>query len=225
MTQISSRVYQLAQGVAQQTGLHTNVVLAQWISEEGGAGMRHGQWSNFGNNPAGISYGNPYADALSNGRTSGGFLAFPSRQAGAQAYADMYLYDPNYPGVRATFGKSPQSQLSAIAASPWDAGHYGGHGQFLFSNYNSLTGLSLSPGSSNGGGANVTSTSNPNSPASFFQTLHDEMKLNSFSLLNPLAGGRAVALRASLFLFGLILVIFGLVAVVKNTGVSIPPEV
>ena len=54
-----------------------------------------------------------------------GFLSFGSPQTGAFAYGWLLGNDPNYAGVRAAARTgNPQSELAALAASPYDAGGY-----------------------------------------------------------------------------------------------------
>ncbi|MCF8567013.1 hypothetical protein LLE49_20030 [Alicyclobacillus tolerans] len=222
MTAINPRVYQLAQMVSQATGLHTQVVLAQWDAEQGGTGMLRGQWNNFYNNPAGMTYGVPQVDALSNG-TQNGFLTFPSRQAGAQAYADFYLYAPSMANVRKAFNGSAQSQLNAIAASPWAGSHYSANGvpgQALFNDYNSLTGAKLVPNTASylASQMDTAPTQVPGTTFSDFLTnLNSDMTIDSgFSILHPVQGGKALALRGGIMLLGIILIIFGLLAIVNH---------
>lgn len=137
---IDPYVQQLAQMVSNSTGLNVDVVLAQWQVEEG-IGNAYA-WP--GNNPAGISPGNSAVDALSNGLTSGGFLAFPTPAAGAQAYATLYNTDSNYAGVRTAIATgSPSAELNAIIQSPWDGGHYQ-DGVTLYAAYSLVTGQSYS---------------------------------------------------------------------------------
>lgn len=133
---ISPYVAQLAQMAANLCGLDVHVILAQWQVEEG---ISSANWP--GNNPAGITPGNPAVDRLSTGaRTSGGFLVFPTPAAGAQAYATLYNTDPNYAGVRAAIKTgNPIAELNAIIQSPWDAGHYD-NGVSLYAAYNAIVG-------------------------------------------------------------------------------------
>lgn len=159
MTTINAQVLQLAQQDAQATGLDEDVILAQWMAEEPITGKTV-EWP--GNNPAGISPGDSEVDALSNGKTSGGFLSFASPSIGAKAYADMINDDPNYSGIRAAIqkadtlsasqkagGEAAELEMQAIAASPWDNGHYtasgGAQGSKLFENYASLTDTPIVP--------------------------------------------------------------------------------
>ncbi len=132
-------VQQLAQMAAQSTRLNVDVVLAHWQAEEG---VGSANWPS--NNPAGITYGNPAADALSTGVNAAGFLVFPTPAAGAQAYAAMINTDSNYAGVRTAIQSgSVYGELTAIIQSPWDgASHYGGGSQ-LYNAYTAITGQSL----------------------------------------------------------------------------------
>lgn len=135
--QISGYVEQLAQGVSQATGLNKDVVLAQWLAEEGVSSVA--DWPD--NNPAGITHGNSAVDRLSTGVNVNGFDIFPTPAAGAKAYATLYNTDSSYTAVRAAAKTgNPMAQLRAIWESPWDAGHYGGDGHKLYATYESITG-------------------------------------------------------------------------------------
>jgi len=111
------------------TGLNKSVILAQWISENG--------WKV----PTGYNFGNIMKPGTHTLET------YSSGSAGVQAYANFLKNNSNYNGVMATAGSTPESQLKAIVASPWDAGHYGGDGSLLTNVYNSVTGASIVPGS------------------------------------------------------------------------------
>jgi len=126
----------LAKQVQQWThGLDPYVAMAQWNAEEGSSG----NWP--GHNPAGIRPGNTAVDALANGVNQAGFDTFTNDITGAQAYATLINTDKNYAGIRQSIkAGTPQAELAAIAASPWDTGHYGGSGQNLFASYASVTG-------------------------------------------------------------------------------------
>lgn len=57
------------------------------------------------------------------------------------------LHQSNMAGILASAPKDTKTQLQAIAASPWDAGHYGGNGQNLASVYNDVKGNPFGLGS------------------------------------------------------------------------------
>lgn len=139
---IDPLVKSLAQGVAANTGLDVNVILAQWYAEQGKNGTLSVQnWP--GNNPAGITHGNPYVDALSVGVSPYGFDIFPTPVAGAQAYSLLINRDAAYSKVRAAIAtKNPKAQLDALIASPWDKGHYTDKswGDKLYGAYQAVTG-------------------------------------------------------------------------------------
>lgn len=139
---IDPLVKSLAQGVAANTGLDVNVILAQWYAEQGKNGTLSVQnWP--GNNPAGIRPGNPYVDALRVGVSPQGFDIFPTPVAGAQAYSLLINRDPNYSIVRSAIAtKNPKAQLDALISSPWDSGHYTAQtrGDKLYGAYQAVTG-------------------------------------------------------------------------------------
>jgi len=122
-------------------GLDRNVVLAQWTVEEPeGTTKGPALWPGY--NPAGIRPGNPYVDKhFATGTNASGFDIFPDSVMGAEAYAYLIAHDPNYAGVRTAIKTGdPQKELSAIAKSGWDSGHYGGNGKNLVAAYNEVTG-------------------------------------------------------------------------------------
>ena len=157
-------VKNLASQASQLTGLSPIVILSQWYAEEGSNALNTSAWGNFYNNPAGIRPGNSAADQLAMVSPSGnlalspgGFLEFPSPQAGTQAYADV-MNQSNFASVRnaASSGQfdyvangqnidysGTAAQIMAIAASPWDAGHYEGNsgvvGSSLVSAYDAVS--------------------------------------------------------------------------------------
>ncbi|WP_281759500.1 hypothetical protein, partial [Alicyclobacillus hesperidum] len=138
--QIDSYVEQLAQMASQICGLDPNVILAQWMCEEG---ISSANWPS--NNPAGITPGNSAVDQYSTGVNASGFLIFPTPAAGAEAYAMLYKTDPNYANVRAAIQTgSPAAEIQAIVNSPWDAGHYQEYGyNHLLNAYNEITGQNV----------------------------------------------------------------------------------
>jgi hypothetical protein len=90
--------------VVQGTGLRPDVVFA-WILAEGGPR----------DNPLNIGPHRHFGDPR-----------------GAAKATVALLHTPRYaPILRAAKSGDPNAQLHAIAASPWDAGHYGGDGRNL----------------------------------------------------------------------------------------------
>lgn len=97
------------------TGVPVSTILAQWALETAFGTSR--LWRQQ-NNPAGITRGG----------VSRGFAAYPSREAGVDAYIAT-LNHPRYAAVRqAGSGVEAARQLGL---SPWDAAHYGGQGENL----------------------------------------------------------------------------------------------
>lgn len=122
---------QFAQQVAQLTGLNPTVVSA-WVNAEVGGTDGNG-WGQF--------------NYLNMSQYKGGF---PSVSAAASAAANQISTSSYYTGImNAARTGDPQAQLQAIAASPWDAGHYTGssgvQGSNLVASYNSM-------GAAGGGG-------------------------------------------------------------------------
>jgi hypothetical protein len=101
--------------LATRTGLDPRVVTAWLLSEESGAAAASRQRSG-NHNWLNIGPGRVYS----------------SPQAGAAATAQLINGSGYYAGIRAAAKSgNAQAQLQAIAASPWDAGHYGGDGRNL----------------------------------------------------------------------------------------------
>jgi len=120
---IPSALSGYANQAASLTGLDSNVILSQWISENG--------WTV----PAGYNFGN----IMNNGSP----VVYANASAGVSAYASLINNGSYYSGIRATAGQSPSAQIAAITASPWDAGHYQ-NGSLLTNVYNSVTGSNVS---------------------------------------------------------------------------------
>lgn len=156
-----SNAWSMAQEASGLTQLSPYVILSQWYAENGTNALHQMTWSNFGYNPGNIRPGNSEADALAlhnrlgNVQTSpGGFDVFPTAQAGMQAYANV-MNQANMNNVRqaatnhqfsyeGTTYTGDNAQLVALAASPWDSGHYAGNsgqmGTNLVSAYSTITG-------------------------------------------------------------------------------------
>jgi hypothetical protein len=125
--------------VAALTGLDTKVVQA-WVNSEGAYAPNGTGGNNFLNIRESTSKsGVPLA-----GTTSAGFAQFHSAADAADEAAHWINTMPNYLGIRQATKLGPRSQLAAIAASPWDSGHYGG-GKKIYNAYTAL-------GSGGGGG-------------------------------------------------------------------------
>ncbi len=177
---------QVTSGQSWSCGLDTNVVLAQWESEEF---INSPNWP--GNNPAGITAGNSEVDALSNGTTSGGFLAFPTPAIGAKAYSLLYQTDSNYAAVRQAIQTgNPINELNAIIQSPWDASHYG-NGERLYANYNAITGQNNSvPSGLTYTSTNYTIQTTSSTPQISFPATNYSVLANSQRFGNVLYGRR-----------------------------------
>lgn len=95
--------------IVQHTGLHPSVVAEWWLAEQGSTKV-----------PAGNNIFN-----LGPGQK------FSSPQAGVDAFIKLIQNSPNYAGIRKTEGLQGKigsgvrlQEVNAIAASPFDAGHY-----------------------------------------------------------------------------------------------------
>lgn len=101
-----------ADAVAHGTGLDRVTLLAQWAVETA-CGAAINNQNNLGN-----------IRCLQGVPCVGGFSQFPTLGDFALA-AIATFHNGYYPGVLATAGKSVETQIAALGASPWDAGHYG----------------------------------------------------------------------------------------------------
>ena len=73
--------------------------------------------------------------------------SYPSVAAAADAVVQLLRTSHHYAGIRAAIPRGGLAQAQAIAASPWDAGRYGGDGSRLVGLYQQLTGgTSSTPG-------------------------------------------------------------------------------
>lgn len=99
---LSTSAQQFASGVSAGTGIDRNVLTA-WVAQESG-------WNKTktGFNYLNIGPGRKYA----------------SVSEAIKATVSL-LKSKTYQGIQSATGKGPQAQISAIVASPWDAGHYG----------------------------------------------------------------------------------------------------
>lgn len=107
-----------ANDIARELGLDPRVVYA-WTQEETGGTPYGGfhNWLNLRPYP-----GDPYFAV-----SPGGFEEFRNMQD-AETATLRRLRQPFAAGIRASAHKSPSEEIAAIAASDWDAGHYGGAG-------------------------------------------------------------------------------------------------
>lgn len=128
MASLTQSAEQYAQIIAADTGLNLGVVQA-WVGLE----------SAWGQSPAG-------AYNYLNLRGPGGpFASYGSVQQAAQAVVSQLKGAPEWYGnILKAASASPAQQIAAIAASPWDAGHYGGSGgPNLLRTYDGMTGQKL----------------------------------------------------------------------------------
>lgn len=122
--------------LAQATGLDPKVIAA-WVQVEGAYAPNGTGHYNFLNLRA-KSPAQGYSGVALAGQSTNGFAQFLSVQDAVQETAYWINHFGNYAGIRASTKLGPKSQIAAIAASPWDAGHYNG-GRSLLSAYSSLT--------------------------------------------------------------------------------------
>lgn len=109
------------EGVSKGTGIDPRVVIA-WIQQEGA--FKSGGTGGF--NYLNIT---PFAGDKRAGVSAGGFSQFNNVQDSIVA-TNALLHQPQYGPIIATARSkpTPKQQINAIAASPWDANHYGGSG-------------------------------------------------------------------------------------------------
>lgn len=129
-------VKQFIDQLSAATGLNKDVVSA-WVLIEG-AFTSHGtggfNYLNLRAKGGGAGYsGVPEPSASPNG-----FAQFGSVEDAVTETAYWINQFSNYAGIRASTKLGPQSQIAAIAASPWDAGHYNG-GRSLLAAYQQTT--------------------------------------------------------------------------------------
>jgi hypothetical protein len=113
-----------ARTVAELTGLDP-VLVRSWVGAESGWGVTKGS-HNYLN--------------VTNGGSSRGFAAYPSVDIAASRVAQLLNTSSYYAGIRSAIPAGGLAQAKAIAASPWDAGHYGGDGSRLTAVYAELAG-------------------------------------------------------------------------------------
>lgn len=191
MPTIPADLENYASQAASLTGLDKNVILAQWISENG--------WAT----PAGYNFGN----IMSNGKPA----IYSSPSAGVAAYANLINTGSYYSGVRASVGQDAQTQIQAIASSPWDAGHYGGNGSILANVYNSIMGASIALPSGIQGPPTPVSTSSSSAPAvGLSGQLQSLQGVAQGTGSGWLAGAQSIGLMILLAGLGLIFLFVGL---------------
>lgn len=87
----------------------------------------------------------------------------------------------------------------------------------------STAGMTLGPYYSGSGSQEFNDVFSTNT-VQFFQQIDEALAMPGFDITNPFGSimqdGRAFAFRAFLFLIGLIIMVFGLIIIVKNTGIT-----
>lgn len=121
-----------ATAVAAQTGLDPYVVLAWTSIEDADAPGGTGGFNYLNVRPNGSS---SYSGVQLAGVSPGGFQRFRSLSDAVTETVYWVKRMPNYAGIRGSVGKPAATQIAAIAASPWDQGHYGGNGRALAQAY------------------------------------------------------------------------------------------
>ncbi len=124
---------QFVNDLSAATGLN-KVVIEAWVAVEGA----YAPGGTGGYNYLNIREGTSHSGARITGTTTKGFAQFATPGDAAQEAAWMINHLSIYRGIKRSATMAPKSQLTAIAASPWDAGHYNG-GKTLFSAYSSIT--------------------------------------------------------------------------------------
>jgi hypothetical protein len=124
-----------AAGVARATGLKPDVVAA-WVQAEGNGGGTN-NWLNV---RPGVGKTKGFSGVPITASSSG-FANFSSVDDAVKETAYWINLMGNYGGIKAARKSSAGAQITAIASSPWDAGHYaagGKRGQGLLNAYNSV---------------------------------------------------------------------------------------
>ena len=166
---VNPQVATWAQDVALVTGLNVATVESHWYGEEWPQVLESSNWSNFYNNPAGITHGTPSVDKLAVGTVQNGPVmldVFPNAKTGAEAYAVDINNDANFQGIKnSTVTGNPGVQLAAIANSPWGtktSDLIGGYNAVTGKNYKSLTQISKANGSTVAGPAGSVALASTN---------------------------------------------------------------
>ena len=248
MAQVPQALAQDAAYASEETHLSQKVIEAWWIAENG--------WDvpngyNFGNIRYDPNYTNSSYYQGMVGTTPAGFVVYDNAQDGINAFSN-FLKQPNYNNIRWTAGASDGAQIQAIAQSPWDSGHYGGDGSSLAAVYNSIDGGgSMAGGNLVGppipGTAEWQVAENKQAGASGgfisqIAQMESMQSYNDWAAANKRGGSLDVGaplayladqsghmgFRIIMVLVGLLLVIFGLVVIVKDSGMSggnMPPVI
>ena len=131
---ISPQLTKDAQYAASQTGINPNVVLTQFVQENG---YTPPSTNNFGN----ISYfGGPGQKGYFTSSGGTKIATYATPQAGLNAYDTLM----NTQYAQVAKAGSPAAELTALQNSPYDAAHY----PSIFNTYKSVTGQTAKPTSS-----------------------------------------------------------------------------
>jgi hypothetical protein len=207
--------------LSKQTGLDRGVLFA-WITQEGAYAANGTGGFNFLNlrvGPGGHGY-----SGVSESRSPAGFAQFASTDDAATETAYWLNRFSNYAGIRQTVkdNPTPQAEIAAIEASPWDAGHYGGSSHNLLATYNRIQGTGITAPGGQDPGPTVTGRVG-------------EQAVAAASAVGSAASGAAKGLSSAGdalgFIFstrfleivgGGILVIIGLVGLMREVGINVP---
>lgn len=119
--------------VAAATGLDPNVIAA-WVHVEGAYAPN----GTGGNNFLNIRESTSRSGVPIVGTTPNGFAQFANASDAATEVSWWLNHMSNYTGIKASAKLGAKTQIAAIAASPWDAGHYAG-GRSLYDSYAAVT--------------------------------------------------------------------------------------
>lgn len=131
-----------AEKLSKATGLKPDVIRA-WARAEGAYAPNGTGGYNFLNLRA-KGGGSSYSGVQLAGVSSNGFAQFRNEDDAVAETAHWINTMPNYAGIRASTKVGSKTQIAAIAASPWDAGHYDG-GRKLLDAFKAVTGLPFGP--------------------------------------------------------------------------------
>ncbi len=234
----------LATLASNATGLSPLVILSQWYAENGSQALHATDWGyfNYPNNPGNVSaeVGSTANKLSVNPQQTNGILTFATQSLGEQAYV-ANLTSGAYANVLATAGQNYQTELNAIASSPWDGGsptdptgHYGKTASnpsgFLSSDYSLVSG---DYNNSFSGGTQVAvntattisqATYKPLVSTALSKTLSNwdsAMTIAPLSIGSTFSGAflndpRAIILRALFYIIGVILIIFAILSFVDK---------
>lgn len=117
-----------AEQLARHTGLDVDATMAWLLCEEPASrspALQGYNWLNLLDQAAWEAHGrSSYSGAEVIGFSPAGFARFANLDAAAGEAAFWITQFSNYVGIRASADHSALAQVDAIAASPWDAGHY-----------------------------------------------------------------------------------------------------